>query len=120
MLCLAALAIAFGATAALAHDEKPKTPEQIRVYQDLEAAAYYCAPAVAVYTAERKRAFAQKVLGGVPNGEVYRLITGHTFGDNLDEEAQGGLFSCNAADDLEIRNNTCVLGVCFECPNKSE
>jgi len=116
MLCLAALAIAFGATSALAHDEKPKTPEQIRVYQDLEAAAYYCAPAVAVYTAERKRAFAQKVLGGMPNGEVYRLIAGNIFGDN--EEAQGGLFSCNAADDLEIRNNTCVLGMCFECTNK--
>jgi hypothetical protein len=108
MLCLTALVITLGALSALAHDDRPKTPEQNRVYQELQAAAYHCAPAVAEYAAERKRVFAQKVLGGVPSGQM--LTAGHLFGDNLDEPAEIKLLSCHAADDLKIRNNTCVLG----------
>lgn len=118
MFCLKALAVALGGVAStLAHDEKLKTPEQIRVYQDLQTAAYYCAPAVAMYTAERKRAFAQKVLGGMPSAQT--LAAGDLFDNNLDESTQKKLLSCRVADDLEIRNNTCVLGV-FQTPNKSK
>ena len=116
MFCLAAV-IALGAASALAHDDTPKTPEQIRVYQELQAAAYLCAPAVAEYTAERKRLFAQKVLGGIPSGQT--LAASDLFSDNLDEQTGRKLLSCHVAEDLKIRNNTCVLGVCPECPTKS-
>lgn len=89
--------------------EKPKTPEQYRVYQDLQAAAYHCAPAVAAYTAERKQAFAQQVLGGVPNGKTLTASDLFTEGSYEDSTEQK-LLSCHDASDLKIRNNTCVLG----------
>lgn len=65
MITLSALIVALGAAvSSLAHQEGPATPEQIRVYSELQQAAYHCAPAVAAYTADRRRMFEQQVLGG--------------------------------------------------------
>lgn len=93
-------------------DNHPPTPEQIRVYADLQAAAYHCAPAVAAYTAERKRAFNQHVLGSTP--DVNKLTAGELFPDGGEsaygEETNGKLLSCYETEELKIRNNTCVLG----------
>lgn len=130
MISLSKLALALTTLAAnsvRAHDEGPITPEKLRVYSDLQAAAYHCAPAVAVFEAERKRAFAQKVLGSNGAAEYGlgpgNLIAGDLFGDgsfseNGAERPEGQkLLSCAPTEGVKIRNNTCVLGECSRCLN---
>lgn len=90
----------------------PKTPEQVKAYHDLQQAAYHCAPAVAAYTAERQRSFAQKVLGGAGGS----LVEGDLFEDGKFEDESSSkrkLLACNPVDETTIRNHTCVLGELF-------
>jgi hypothetical protein len=103
------LSIAFLSTGVAGHAEAPLTPEQVRVYADLQAAAYHCAPAVAVYTAERQRSFAQRILGGSP--DYSSLSANDLFDDNaVESSTQERLLSCHEVSETKIRNNTCVLG----------
>jgi len=90
-----------------AHSEAPKTPEQLRVYQDLQAAAYHCAPAVAVYTAERQRDYAQRVL----SGQTGHLTASELFdgGGAVNHDVSQKSLECSPVSATKIRNNTCVL-----------
>ncbi|KAF8632667.1 hypothetical protein AX17_004799 [Amanita inopinata Kibby_2008] len=85
----------------------PKTEKEIEVQRSLQAAAYYCAPAVAEYTAARKRSFAQKVLSGRPQLPGYEdLFRAY---EDVDAGDTQSLMSCAPVRDAEIQNNTCVL-----------
>ena len=103
------------AGSAHAHPDPPRTPEQLKVYSDLQAAAYLCAPAVAAYTAERQRVFAQKVLAGETGFSSLGASDLFDGGEGeMDAESRQKLLSCAPAEDSKIRNNTCVLGgFCF-------
>ncbi len=100
--------------AALAHSN-PKTDAQIEVQRSLQQAAYHCAPAVAQFTTQRKRAWAQKVLAGNPSLPAYQdLFT--SYNDAIDEEkalpGEEGqeLMSCTpVTEEAKIENNSCVL-----------
>ncbi|KAL0958780.1 hypothetical protein HGRIS_014101 [Hohenbuehelia grisea] len=100
-----------------AHKE-PKTHEEIEVQRALQAAAYHCSPAVAEFTAARKRSWAQKVLTGNPALPGYTaLFAENTYADYApggirDRAAVEGtekLLSCNPVEATKIENNTCVL-----------
>lgn len=74
-----------------------------------------CAPAVAEFTAARKRSWAQKVLAGRPALPGYEdLFASGTYADAIegpvgpDDQA---LLSCSPAKETQIQNNTCVLGM---------
>ncbi|KAK0437761.1 Intradiol ring-cleavage dioxygenase [Desarmillaria tabescens] len=100
--------------AALAHSN-PKTDAEIEVQRSLQQAAYHCAPAVAQFTAQRKRAWAQKVLAGNPSLPAYQdLFT--SYNDAIDgEKAVPGeegqeLMSCTpVTEEAKMENNSCVL-----------
>ncbi|KZP23421.1 aromatic compound dioxygenase [Athelia psychrophila] len=93
---------------AAAHKEA-HTTEEIEVQRALQAAAYHCAPAVAQFTAERKRSWAQKVLGGRPSLAGYEdLFDPQTYAD-LDVQSGQKLLSCVEEQEADIRNNSCVL-----------
>ncbi|KIM74252.1 hypothetical protein PILCRDRAFT_92696 [Piloderma croceum F 1598] len=109
ILVLASLAIPLFV---VAHRE-PTTPEEIEVQRSLQAAAYYCAPAVEQFTAQRKRSWAQSVLSGRPALTGYEDLFDPTVYHDLaaSEQGAGGqkLLSCVEESSTEIRNNTCVL-----------
>ena len=85
---------------------------------DRQASAYHCAPAVAVYTAARKRSWAKRVLGGDPLSHSNLFVDGY-FKDQLQMgieanpssiEAEGKrLMECNPVEASRIKNATCVL-----------
>ncbi|THU83110.1 aromatic compound dioxygenase [Dendrothele bispora CBS 962.96] len=97
----------------LAHKE-PKTEQEIETQRALQRAAYYCAPAVAEFTAARKRRFAQKVLG---TNNVQSALPGYedlfadgTFVDGSAQDAdQKQLMECSPVRESHMQNNTCVL-----------
>lgn len=95
-----------------AHVE-PKTPEQIKAYQDLQGAAYHCIPSIARYTAERQKQFSQHGLAG--SSAQYKLSSDSALFDseNYDDinvGSQQKLLACTSMEEQKIRNNTCVLG----------
>jgi len=106
-VALSALSVA---PSVYAHNEPVRTPEQIKAFQDLQAAAYHCAPTVAAYTAERQRAFAQQVLAGQTH---HSLAADDLFADgaysDLPPKGVQKLLACNTIEETKIRNNTCVL-----------
>ncbi|KAG7439817.1 aromatic compound dioxygenase [Guyanagaster necrorhizus] len=91
---------------ATAHSS-PKTVEEREVQRALQQAAYHCAPAVAEFTAHRKRAWAQKVLAGNPSLPAYQDL----FADGTyDAEPGQELMSCTpVTEEAKMDNNTCVL-----------
>ncbi|KAJ8490030.1 hypothetical protein ONZ45_g13351 [Pleurotus djamor] len=100
-----------------AHKE-PKTPEELEIQRSLQAAAYHCAPAVAEFTAARKRSWAQKVLAGNPSLPGYdQLFLEGTYADyapggvrdQASQAANEKLLSCSPVEETKIENNTCVL-----------
>ena len=69
-----------------------------------------CAPAVAEFTASRKRSWAQKVLAGQPSLPGYQhLFSSETYGDIDAADDDRKLLSCAPVEDPHIQNNTCVL-----------
>ncbi|EPQ26311.1 uncharacterized protein PFL1_06246 [Pseudozyma flocculosa PF-1] len=119
---LSAAAAALGALAMLpttsAHG--PETREEVVKFLDQQATAYHCAPAVAAYTAARKRSWAQKVLGGAPIADQNRFIDGYFEAKGLDgevvkkgikelEEEGKRIMACDPVVESKIRNSTCVL-----------
>jgi len=87
-----------------------KTPEQIKAYQDLQAAAYHCTPSIARHTAERKREFLQHVLTG--SSAQYKLSSDRALFDDQDYDdnvEQQKLLACTPIEEQKIRNQTCVL-----------
>ena len=66
------------------------------------------------FTAQRKRSWAQTVLGGRPSLVGYEdLFDSGTYRDLAASDAVGSgqkLLSCVEERETEIRNNTCVLG----------
>ncbi|KAJ7579691.1 Intradiol ring-cleavage dioxygenase [Mycena floridula] len=96
--------------AAAGHKE-PKTEQEIEVQRALQAAAYHCAPAVAEFTAARKRDWAQKVLAGNPSLPGYEDLFAHRTYDSVDGVAGDGqtLMACTPVADSKIQNNSCVL-----------
>ncbi|KAF8656667.1 hypothetical protein AX16_002470 [Volvariella volvacea WC 439] len=109
-----------------AHRE-PKTPQEIEVQRALQAAAYHCSPAVAEFTAQRKRSWAQKVLAGRPSLPGYndlfttyeeeQTIDGGVGGEYGFGHANAGsvpaadqtVLGCTPIQETKIQNNTCVL-----------
>lgn len=107
------------ASALVSAHKEPKTTEELEVQRALKVAAYHCAPAVAEFTAARKRSWAQKVLAGNPSLPGYNeLFLEATFADYAPggirdqaiQETKEKLLSCTPVDDTKIENNTCVLG----------
>ncbi|KAF5349044.1 hypothetical protein D9758_012700 [Tetrapyrgos nigripes] len=91
----------------LAHKE-PKTDQEIETQRALQRAAYYCAPAVADFTAARKRKWAQKVLNVNPGLPGYDDL----FADAnyIDAGESTELMECSPVSrKTAIQNNTCVL-----------
>ncbi|KDR66562.1 hypothetical protein GALMADRAFT_130773 [Galerina marginata CBS 339.88] len=92
--------------------KEPKTLQEVEVQRALRAAAYDCAPAVAEFTAARKRSYAQKILGERPE-----LLTGQDLFDSgiFDNTIEGGestdktFLECSPIRETLIQNNTCVL-----------
>ena len=71
-----------------------------------------CAPAVAEFTAARKRSWAQKVLAWRPSLPSYQdLLSSETYDDNrtIDADDHQKLLRCEPVEDSHIQNNTCVL-----------
>ncbi|KAF5339881.1 hypothetical protein D9611_009179 [Ephemerocybe angulata] len=110
---LSALVLLSLAVGSCAHKE-PKSEHEIEVQRALQAAAYHCAPAVESFTAQRKQAWAQKVLGGVPGYQ--QLFEAHSYED-LQQTLSGGgddaedktIMGCTPISETHIQNNTCVL-----------
>jgi len=99
-------------TSAVAAHKEPKNPQEIEVQRALQAAAYHCAPAVAQFTASRKRSWAQKVLAGQPSLPGYQhLFSLESYEDMGIDAAEEGkqLLSCAPVESPHIQNNTCVL-----------
>ncbi|KAJ7182786.1 Intradiol ring-cleavage dioxygenase [Mycena crocata] len=92
-----------------AHKEATTAHEKA-VERGLRNAAYHCAPAVGDFTAARKRAFAQKALGGAGQATITDydgLFTQETL-KGVDGP-DGDFLSCSPVQDTQIENNTCVL-----------
>ncbi|KAF8323311.1 aromatic compound dioxygenase [Clavulina sp. PMI_390] len=106
LLALAASSASFHVVSAH-NNQRPKTTEQFRVYQDLQQAAWACAPEAEAYQAQRKRAFAQHVMGGVPDGSS--LTASDLFLDEYEQGTGQKFMECADAQETKIRNNTCVL-----------
>jgi len=104
-----AVALLSAVGAAVAHKE-PKTTREVEVQRALQAAAYHCAPAVESFTADRKRAFAQRALAGTVPG-YQQLFAAESYDDLAagDSEAQDPLMVCSPIGDTHIANNSCVL-----------
>ncbi|KIY72247.1 aromatic compound dioxygenase [Cylindrobasidium torrendii FP15055 ss-10] len=118
---MTALVFLLAAGSGAAH-KSATTPEEIETQRALQAASYHCAPAVAAYTAQRKRDWARKVLGdrGVspeigPGAqaaarvqasiEEYDELFGKSSGSTSAE-----LMSCSPMEtNARLDNNTCVL-----------
>lgn len=83
----------------------PSSREEVEAFQARQASAYHCAPAVAALTAQRKRNWAQKVLGGAP------LAMKQYFVDSGTEASEQGkqIMACDPVQETRIRNSTCVL-----------
>ncbi|KAF4585090.1 hypothetical protein EYR40_001926 [Pleurotus pulmonarius] len=106
------------ASALVSAHKEPKTAEELEVQRALQVAAYHCAPAVAEFTAARKRSWAQKVLAGNPSLPGYNeLFLEGTFADYAPggirdqaiQDTNEKLLSCTPVEDTKIENNTCVL-----------
>jgi hypothetical protein len=74
---------------------------------------FQCAPAVAEFTAARKRSWAQKVLAGWPSlgalpgfNELFDQSKYDDLAPALDQET---FMSCVPSEETRIENNTCVL-----------
>ncbi|KAJ6450705.1 Intradiol ring-cleavage dioxygenase [Mycena vitilis] len=95
--------------AAVAHKEAV-TPQEKAIERSLRNAAYHCAPAVADFTAARKRAFAQKAMGaaGQPFLPAYDELFAQEPVQGIDGP-DGDFLSCSPVQDTQIENNTCVL-----------
>lgn len=109
-----ASAAALAATSSLVVAHGPETREEVQRYYDLQASAYHCAPAVAAYTAQRKRNWAQKVLGGEPLAHKNLFVDGYFDDMNLGAGGEAGepgkrLMACDPVQETKIRNSTCVL-----------
>jgi hypothetical protein len=73
--------------------------------------SFQCAPAVAEFTASRKRSWAQKVLAGRPALPGYNeLFAEGVYNDAPAVAQQQTLMSCIPVQETQIENNTCVLG----------
>lgn len=111
----------------LAHKE-PQTAEEVEVERSLRAAAYHvrsllsvnvgsfsrlpsqCAPAVAEFTAARKRSWAQKVLAGRPELPGYQdLFSSGVYEDLPASNSDQTIMECAPVSETHIQNNTCVL-----------
>ncbi|PWN89713.1 aromatic compound dioxygenase [Acaromyces ingoldii] len=110
--------------AAGAHAHGPKTAGEVAQFLDRQTTAYHCAPQIAVLEGQRKRSFAQRVLGGDPTShqqlfaagyfepESMMLDGGAGLGDVVRKvEAESGkkLMACEPVTETKIRNSTCVL-----------
>ncbi|KAE9408644.1 aromatic compound dioxygenase [Gymnopus androsaceus JB14] len=86
----------------------PTTAEEIETQRALQAAAYYCAPAVAELTAARKRAWSQRVLA---TGQPSILEGEDLFSqETLDASPNKQVMECSPVEDgAHVSNNTCVL-----------
>ncbi|GAA5858366.1 hypothetical protein JCM8547_004666 [Rhodosporidiobolus lusitaniae] len=102
---LLAAAAALAGTA-FAHEEH-KTPEQIKELKQIEEKMYACAPKIAAYQAQRKRANQQVLAGGAPTDAQDMFLDGafETAQENGEQ-----LMSCQPVDsEPRMRNHTCVL-----------
>ncbi|KAK2459983.1 hypothetical protein APHAL10511_007989 [Amanita phalloides] len=88
----------------------PKTPQEIETQRRLQAAAYYCAPAIAEFTASRKRDFTQKIMTGRPELPGYQELFSSYPDPDLPPDA---IMACNAVQRESAiqngQNNSCVL-----------
>ncbi|KAH6909974.1 Intradiol ring-cleavage dioxygenase [Coprinopsis sp. MPI-PUGE-AT-0042] len=97
-----------------AHKE-PKTTKEVETQRSLQAAAYHCAPAIEQFTADRKRAFSQRALGGAgaPGLPSYQeLFSSEVFTDLKGEDGETQtpeIMSCLPLSTPQIQNNSCVL-----------
>ncbi|KAN0060688.1 hypothetical protein ACQY0O_007346 [Thecaphora frezii] len=116
----AATALSTLALLPLASAHGPETRDEVIQFFDQQAAAYHCAPAVAAMTAERKRAWQQKVLSGSPLADKNRFIDGYFTAQGLDgevtkrsikelEDEGKRIMACDPVTASRIRNSTCVL-----------
>lgn len=88
----------------------PETPEEVAAFHARQESAYHCAPQVAAYTAQRKRNWAQKVLGGAPLAAKKYFIDEGYKQNHVDSSADGKqLMACNPVTETKIKNSTCVL-----------
>ncbi|KAE9390292.1 aromatic compound dioxygenase [Gymnopus androsaceus JB14] len=115
-----------GVASVSAHQE-PKTEAEIETQRALQRAAYYCAPAVGEFTAQRKRAWQQQVLSGLPLNQAAfapsipsagnpslptndELFASETYESTSTSPGKQELLSCNVVEEeTEMQNNTCVL-----------
>merc|ERR1711939_1017973 len=103
-----------GAAYVAAHG--PKTADELKEYQALQSSIYHCAPAVAAYTAERKKAWQQRMLGADALADKNLFLQG-AFEDlgldgsnnNADKQGAPTLLSCDTVEETQIKNHTCVL-----------
>lgn len=112
---VASLASLAGIT--LAHG--PKTASQVAEFLDRQQTAYHCAPQIAVLEANRKRSFAQRVLGGDPTAHQQLFATGYFEPERIEatiaeasrvaEESGKKLMACEPVQETRIKNSTCVL-----------
>ncbi|KAF9525712.1 Intradiol ring-cleavage dioxygenase [Crepidotus variabilis] len=94
---------------AVAHKE-PETPQEIEVQRALQAAAYHCAPAVAEFTAARKRALRQQNIAEPPELAAQQEVFASGVIDNLNGGGSDKTFlECSSVREGQIHNNTCVL-----------
>ncbi|CAO1630444.1 unnamed protein product [Sympodiomycopsis kandeliae] len=95
------------ATGALVSAHGPETAEEVQQFHSRQESAYHCAPQIAALTAERKRSWAQKVLGGAPLAAKKYFVDDGIKENKSDQNGQ--LMSCNPIVQTQIRNSTCVL-----------
>lgn len=86
----------------------PETPAEVEAFHSRQASAYHCAPQVAALTAERKRNWAQKVLGGAPLSAKKYFID-ESYKTNQVDSDEKQLMACNPITETSIKNSTCVL-----------
>jgi len=102
-----ATALSFlGCAVLVAAHASPKTAEEIEAWNALQATAYHCAPAVASYTASRKRQWAQRMLGADALADKNLFLDG-AFDDVT--KPQTKLLACDEVEPVTIKNQTCVL-----------
>ncbi|KDN35919.1 aromatic compound dioxygenase [Tilletiaria anomala UBC 951] len=94
----------------------PETKGELQEFMSRQESAYHCAPAVAAYTAARKRSWAQRVLGGDALAHKNLFVDGY-FQEQMGIEGRAEsleavgkqLMECNPVQASKIRNSTCVL-----------
>ncbi|BGP36255.1 hypothetical protein JCM10449v2_000153 [Rhodotorula kratochvilovae] len=101
------LAAAALASSALAHNDAPKGPEEIKYLQSIEEKMYACGPKIEKYRALRKRAAAQHVLGGAPAPTNAQDM----FLDSAEEEDTliARTLLAPLTEEPRIRNHSCIL-----------